>query len=805
MDLDATTLWIATRSPDAFKRVRDMGVDADLMVGSGKAAWKFVAEYWAAHGEIPGVTIIAENTGAAIRPPEEGEEVAVGYLVERLHERAIHRALKYGLAKSLEALEQDKQDDSVTEVIKLSDHLRKRRIAQVQLRTLGQIAPEVYELYQRTKKGEIGIPFPWPTMTQMTMGLWPGTLTFFVARPGVGKCVEENTKIVNPVTGVETTVRQVVEGDQLGVYSWDERSASGIDILPIDAKVDTGVKRCMEVVLASGRSIVVTPEHPFLTPSGWVRADELGHRAIVGVPAGLPEPQRPVPMGIEVVRVLALLLAEGSYSGNHVGFSTSDERMIEIARVFSAPRGATVVQRSKYDYDISTGNVGGGTVAPNPARQLLRSLGIDGCTAREKRIPDAVYSLPDSELSEFLSVFWMADGYVDRGAPSITLASEEMVRQIQHLLLRFGVQSSVVYKPIKGGFHSWRLRVYSLSWPRFAEAIPLWGEKDRRMKEAVARVGVRNPNAGSPKRVKKLPGVFWERVVRVSDAGVRRIFDLTVRPTSNFVANDIIVHNTWTAVIMALHAWQAGKKVLIVSPELSRVELGERLVSKHGKFAYTDMVSATLGVMGEAALKKQVEELERIGQNFFVLDDEDHIGPESIEQAIEVVEPDIVFVDSIYMMRVADGKVKKGAGSKGGRYDRILETIDWLRGTSRRHQVPVVGISQLSRDAKMKKESADQIKRGKGTGGLEDAVAMTDTLFMDAHNLFALFQDQDLMLDKQLIYVPLKVRRSAMRSHVVIRWDMTAMDFSEIGTFVPNSSGSSAGSGYEDKDYETAF
>jgi len=449
VDLDATTLWIATRSPDAFKRVRDMGVDADLMVGSGKAAWKFVTEYWAAHGEIPGVTIIAENTGAAIRPPEEGEEVALGYLVERLHERAIHRALKYGLVKSLEALEQDKQDDAVTEVIKLSDHLRKRRIAQVQLRTLGQIAPEVYELYQRTKKGEIGIPFPWPTMTQMTMGLWPGTLTFFVARPGVGK--------------------------------------------------------------------------------------------------------------------------------------------------------------------------------------------------------------------------------------------------------------------------------------------------------------------------------------------------------------------TWTAVIMALHAWSAGKKVLIVSPELSRVELGERLVSKYGKFAYTDMVSATLGVMGEAALKRQVEELERIGENFFVLDDEDHIGPESIEQAIEVVEPDIVFVDSIYMMRVADGKVKKGAGSKGGRYDRILETIDWLRGTSRRYHVPVVGISQLSRDAKMKKESADQIKRGKGTGGLEDAVAMTDTLFMDAHNLFALFQDQDLMLDKQLIYVPLKVRRSAMRSHVVIKWDMTEMDFSEIGTFVPNSSGGSAGSGYEDKDYETAF
>jgi len=457
VDLDATTLWLATRSVDSYKRVVEMGVDVDLLSGSAKSAWKFVTEYRGKHGELPGISIIAEHTGAVIRPPDEGEEVALGYLVDRLHERAIYRALKYGLGKSIEALEADKQDESVSEVLRLSDHLRKKRIAQVQLRTLGQVAPEVLELYKRTKKGEIGIPLPWPTMTSMTMGLWPGTLTFFVARPGVGK--------------------------------------------------------------------------------------------------------------------------------------------------------------------------------------------------------------------------------------------------------------------------------------------------------------------------------------------------------------------TWTAVIMALHAWgEAKKKVLIVSPELGRVELGERLVAKYGKFSYGDMVTAQLGMMGEKALEETVSELERIGDTFYILDDEDHIGPESIEQAIETVEPDLILVDSIYMMRVEKGEIKKGAGSKGGRYDRILETVDWLRRTARRYKRPVVGISQLSRDAKMKKEAADQIKKGRGTGGLEDAVAMTDTLFMDAHNLFALFQDRDMMLDKQLIYVPLKVRRQAMRAHVAIRWDMSKMDFSEIGTFVPDGGGGDSArdgggssSTYQDDDYESAF
>ena len=82
-----------------------------------------------------------------------------------------------------------------------------------------------------------------------------------------------------------------------------------------------------------------------------------------------------------------------------------------------------------------------------------------------------------------------------------------------------------------------------------------------------------------------------------------------------------------------------------------------------------------------------------------------------------------------------------------------------------------------------------------------EAVAMTDTLFMDAHNLFALYQDKDLRLDKQLIYVPLKVRRQASINHVVTRWDLETMDFTEIGTSVP----SGGRSNFEDDEFETAF
>lgn len=254
------------------------------------------------------------------------------------------------------------------------------------------------------------------------------------------------------------------------------------------------------------------------------------------------------------------------------------------------------------------------------------------------------------------------------------------------------------------------------------------------------------------------------------------------------------VGKTWTAVIIAMHAWAAGKKVLIVSPELGRVELGERMVAKYGQIPYKDMVSATLGAGGgKVHLRKVVDELKKVGQRLFILDNEEKLQPKFIEQAIQMTEPDLVIFDSIYMLRAEEGKVKSGPGSKGDRMERLISTVDWMRKLSRRQWsfalegLPLVGIHQLSREGKVRKESARNMKQGRGTGGLEDAVALTDALYWNAHNLFAMFQDEYMRQDKQLLYVPLKVRRQAMASSLVIKWDMEAMDFSQLGTRVQAS------------------
>lgn len=741
-------------------------------------------------------------------------------------------------------------DDAIGHYLKTAERLRAIRRDEAQVHTLADVMVDVEEQYERTKRGEFGVPFPWQTMTNMTLGLWPGTLTFFVARPGCGKCIHEDAEIIDPISGVPLTMRQVVEGGDGvgGVTTWSKDR--GVHFREIDNKIDSGVRSCVKVMTRTGREIILTPEHPLLTPGGWRRTDSLGVGASIAIPSKMEFPRFCERiLSDEVVDLLAVLLTEGTYTGHHTGFSTTDNAIVTIMERAAHVCGVDLKFRGKCGYDFVRRDF-----SSHPVNELLRKHGMWRKKAVDKTIPDVVYRLNEEQLARFISIFWMCDGYMSDGAPEIVLASEKMIRQIQSLLLRFGVQSRVSYKPVKyeGSIrNSWRLRVVSMSFQAFYDSFSLWGKKHDALEKRV--FGKRNPNVGSPRLPEdmiewikaiskagsgqwrgglhekvaeglgrsqfqtrdlfsksgtlkltafkgwcKVYGVedefkwlwssdiFWDEIEHVEEVGDKKVYDLTVRPTSCFVANDIIVHNSWTAVFIAWNAWLKGYKILIVSPEMTRAELGERVVARHGKLHYGNLVAGELGMFGEQKFYETTKELRGTDSNrFIIIDDEDRLEPAFIEHVIDDEKPDVILVDSVYMMRVADGGVRTGPGSKGGRYDRILATVDWLRTTARRTMIPVVGISQLAREgAKLKKGQKKKIKKGQSTGGLEGSLAMTDTILWDVNNLFAMYQDDDMVLHKQMLYVPLKVRRRAQISGVVTTWDMETMNFDEVGTHI---------------------
>jgi len=95
-----------------------------------------------------------------------------------------------------------------------------------------------------------------------------------------------------------------------------------------------------------------------------------------------------------------------------------------------------------------------GIVYKNEITEWLKSLGLMGKLAKEKAIPETIFTLNKQGLSLFLNRLFACDGsfWIDKiGSHHLSYASssKELIQSVQHLLLRFGVVSKVRKKKIK--------------------------------------------------------------------------------------------------------------------------------------------------------------------------------------------------------------------------------------------------------------------------------------------------------------------------------------------------------------------
>src|SRR5260370_42020654 len=49
-----------------------------------------------------------------------------------------------------------------------------------------------------------------------------------------------------------------------------------------------------------------------------------------------------------------------------------------------------------------------------------------------------------------------------------------------------------------------------------------------------------------------LSDVYWDSIASIEPIGEHRVYDLSMAQTHNFVANDIIVHNSWVSEHLAV-------------------------------------------------------------------------------------------------------------------------------------------------------------------------------------------------------------------------------------------------------------
>ena len=254
--------------------------------------------------------------------------------------------------------------------------------------------------------------------------------------------------------------------------------------------------------------------------------------------------------------------------------------------------------------------------AKAPVAQFLESRGFRFARAADKRVPEAIFRLPREGMALFLRALFSCDGsvYVRRsGIPGVSYSSisRQLAVDVQHLLLRFGLVAKLRVKRqiIKGQpYRTYELQMLGIAaTARFLDQIGIVGREtacqairqsaakpmtfaalrrqsgvtilDRRhvrprCRDTVAALAhtLRDPALAAL----GLGDVWWDEVVEIRDAGEEPVFDLTVDGEPNFVANDLIIHNSTLLLQAARALAKARPPVLYVSAEESAAQVKMR-------------------------------------------------------------------------------------------------------------------------------------------------------------------------------------------------------------------------------------
>jgi replicative DNA helicase len=333
-------------------------------------------------------------------------------------------------------------------------------------------------------------------------------------------CLTAGTRILRADTGAEVTLGELLASGERDVPVWslDER----LRLVPrtLSHAFPSGVKEVLRVRLRSGREVMATGNHPFLTYHGWRPLAELAAGSRVAAPRHVPPPLAVRDMAEAEVIMLGHLLGDGSFVKNQpIRYASTDEANLRAVTAAAQHFGIIAVRddheaarctslRLPAPFQVTHGR-------RNPIAAWLDSLGLFGLRSHEKFVPDPVFSLPRRQLALFLRHLWATDGCVwwdeKVGQARIYYAStsRRMVDDVARLLLRFNVMTRI--KEIRKGDYRpcYHLLVYGAeNQLRFLDHIGVHGARAAMAEKARQKLLAIKGNTN----LDTIPREVWDRV-----------------------------------------------------------------------------------------------------------------------------------------------------------------------------------------------------------------------------------------------------------------------------------------------------
>jgi len=427
----------------------------------------------------------------------------------------------------------------------------------------------------------------------------------------MGKCLR-NALILNDL-GELVKIEDLVNKTGFGVISLTD-NLSQKDTHQTKC-FSNGIKPVFKLKTKSGRRIEATENHPFLTACGWKELRDIQIGSSIVVPSKIKiNTSEEIPEF--KVKAIAYLLSDGCIT-NYITFGNNIEKVKnEFKNTVEQFNGCSYrISKSKGDYEeyyvrgIKKEN---GKYLKNSLLQYIKSLKLFGKNSHTKFIPNEIMRLSKRQQSLFLSRLYACDGWAsvsksNRVSGNCEIGycsvSEELAYGVGHLLTRFGIRYFITERCVK--YNGTLKKAFQICIRtksdvlKFIDEIGIFGKEaacdnvrsyinarnDKETyfdtfptKDIIEFYTIKNPRKNEIRKQYKRTSkfkfkeyaekynevellelcnsdIFFDEVVSIDYIGQEETFDLEVFPYHNFIANDIITHNT--VVLCADALWWA--------------------------------------------------------------------------------------------------------------------------------------------------------------------------------------------------------------------------------------------------------
>jgi hypothetical protein len=376
------------------------------------------------------------------------------------------------------------------------------------------------------------------------------------------KCVDSSMRI--------STNRGMLEAGSLkpGMKVWRDGWRK------IEAVEKNAPKPGLLITMESGYQLKLTAEHRMMVNGDWIQADAIvpGDRIAMEAESVGPTQYLRVPWPadsrktrggfnakaflaatdgpkLEITprwgRLLGAFVGDGSCGQStqiQISCDGQDQDWIDLLMADLHACGFQAHTETITQYDGTPIRRRGIRVASAHLLRVLESLGLTrsrptGQPIRVARVPDVIWESPGDVIAEFLAGYFEADGTCTQTGVQVTSKDEQLIRDVQRLLLGFGITSTVrnrIHSAQNG--HSglyWHCSLRRAETDLFAKHIGFRsGRKSQRLAEIT---GKRHSNAFRP--------ITWSRLVALVQPCMVTPVDIQVEG-STFVLAGFVSHNS---------------------------------------------------------------------------------------------------------------------------------------------------------------------------------------------------------------------------------------------------------------------